>query len=108
MKIQNQLINDFSIIKEDYKYTKAMQVMLYSYMYASRSNINLSQLESGIVSFKNLNAGFLKMNFSEKYRGVDSLVSEEIMNNFIVEIKNLIKEILNPNIPFIQNENLPF
>ena len=48
------------------------------------------------------------MNFSEKYRGVDSLVSEEIMNNFIVEIKNLIKEILNPNIPFIQNENLPF
>ena len=105
----NQLkMNDFSIIKEDYKYTKAMQVMLYSYMYASRSNINLSQLESGIVSFKNLNAGFLKMNFSEKYRGVDSLVSEEIMNNFIVEIKNLIKEILNPNIPFIQNENLPF
>ncbi|REE83554.1 PD-(D/E)XK nuclease superfamily protein [Lutibacter oceani] len=105
----NQLkMNDFSVIKEDYKYTKAMQVMLYSYMYASSSTINLSQLESGIISFKNLNAGFLKMNFSEKFRGMDSQVSEERIDNFMHEIKSLIQEILNPKIPFIQNENLPF
>ncbi|SNR51327.1 PD-(D/E)XK nuclease family protein [Lutibacter flavus] len=101
-------MSDFSVIKEDYKYTKAMQVMLYSYMYSKNNTATLSQLESGIISFKNLNSGFLKMNFSEKFRGVDTSVSEERMNDFMLEINNLIKEILNPEIPFIQNENLPF
>ncbi|UMB59484.1 PD-(D/E)XK nuclease family protein [Lutibacter sp. A80] len=99
-------VHDFSVISEDYKYTKAMQVMLYSFMYAASTNID--KLESGIISFKNLNAGFLKMNFSEKYRGVDTLVSEERIQEFMVETKNIIKEILNPEIPFIQNEDLPF
>ncbi len=101
-------MSDFSVIKEDYKYTKAMQVMLYSYMYSKNNTTTLSQLESGIISFKNLNSGFLKMNFSEKFRGADTSVSEERMNDFMLEINNLIKEILNPDIPFIQNENLPF
>jgi hypothetical protein len=101
-------IGDFSVISEDYKYTKAMQVMLYSFMYASTENVNLSKLESGIISFKNLNSGFLKMNFSEKLRGIDSHVSEERINDFMNETKTIIKEILNPEIPFIQKENLPF
>lgn len=101
-------MDDFSVISEDYKYTKAMQVMLYSFMYASNVVSNLSELESGIISFKNLNAGFLKMNFSDKPRGVDTLVSEERINEFMVETKTIIKEILNPEIPFIQKENLPF
>ena len=48
------------------------------------------------------------MNFSEKFRGLDTLVSEERINDFMLEINNLIKEILNPDLPFIQNENLPF
>ena len=101
-------MHDFSVISEDYKYTKAMQVMLYSYMYTYNLQTNLAELESGIISFKNLNAGFLKMNFSEKSRGVDTLVSEERIQEFMVETKNMIKEILNPELPFIQNQNLPF
>lgn len=101
-------MNDFSLISEDYKYTKAMQVMLYSYLYTAKINSPISELQSGIISFKNLNSGFLKMNFSEKPRGKDYNVSEERIQDFIVEIKNLISEILNPQIPFIENKNLPF
>ncbi len=101
-------MDDFSVIGEEYKYTKAMQVMLYSFMFVSNENANFNKLESGIISFKNLNAGFLKMNFSEKPRGVDSHVSEERIHDFMIEIKNIIKEILNPEIPFIQKEDLPF
>ncbi len=101
-------MHDFSVISEDYKYTKAMQVMLYSYMYTSNLQTNLAELESGIISFKNLNAGFLKMNFSEKSRGTDTLVSEERIQEFMYETKNIIKEILNSEIPFIQNQDLPF
>lgn len=105
----NQLkMNNFSLISEDYKYTKAMQVMLYSYLFTANSNTVFNELESGIISFKNLNSGFLKMNFADKPRGVDSLVSKERIDNFMIEIHQLIKEILNPDIPFKQNENLPF
>jgi hypothetical protein len=105
----NQLkVPDFSVISEDYKYTKAMQVMLYSYMFTSTSNTTFKHLESGIISFKNLKSGFIKMNFSEKYRGVDNEVSDEKIHDFMLEINHLFLEILNPEIPFIENENLPF
>ena len=101
-------INDFTFISEDYKYTKAMQVMLYSYMFTKTTNITFTELQSGIISFKNLKEGFLKMNFTEQYRGKDYQVTEERIANFMEEIKRLIIEILNPEIPFKQNKNLPF
>ena len=101
-------LSDFSLISQNYKYTKAMQVMLYSYMYLENNKKPLIKFESGVISFKNLNSGFLKMNFSEKRGGVDTQVSEERISDFMQEIKILIKEILNPEVPFIQNENLPF
>lgn len=101
-------MSGFDIVCGDYKYTKAMQVLLYSYLYISKIKNPISQLQSGIISFKNLNSGFLKMNFSEKYRGADYEVSEERIHEFMVEIKNLISEILDPKIPFIENKNLPF
>ncbi len=101
-------IVDFSVIKEDYKHTKAMQVMLYTCLFAQENKYDFSKpIEAGIVSFKNLNAGFLRMNFSEN-RTADYMVTEERLNDFMNEIKNLIIEILNPKIPFIQNKNLPF
>ncbi|PKP14293.1 MAG: hypothetical protein CVU08_00950 [Bacteroidetes bacterium HGW-Bacteroidetes-3] len=102
-------ISDFSVLSEDYKYTKALQVMLYSFLFSEENKGGFSKpVEAGIISFKNLNSGFLKMNFSEK-RGVnDSLISQENMDSFLIELKNIVKEILNPEIPFIQNQNLPF
>lgn len=105
----NQLkMTDFSVINEDYKYTKAMQVMLYSFMFLETSQTTFNELESGIISFKNLKAGFLKMNFSSAVRGKDNQVSEERIDSFMLEIKKIIVEILNPEIPFIQNQDLPF
>lgn len=105
----NQLkMNEFNLISKDYKYTKALQVMLYSYMFAATSKTSNSIIQSGIISFKNLKEGFLKMNFSEEFRGKDYEVSEERMTNFMMAINDLIIEILNPEIPFKQNENLPF
>lgn len=101
-------MSDFSLILEDYKYTKAMQVMLYSYMYAATSTASNAVIQSGIISFKNLKEGFLKMNFTEEFRGKDYEVSEQRLNDFMTVINELVTEIMNPEIPFKQNENLPF
>lgn len=100
-------LTDFAAIKDNYKYTKAMQVMLYSFLFKSNFTDNKLPIQSGIISFKNLNAGFLKMNFAPG-KQKDYEVTEEKINNFMTEIKLLISEILNPNNPFIENLNLPF
>lgn len=102
-------ITDFSVLGSDYKYTKPLQVMLYSFLFSEENGGNFSKpVEAGIISFKNLNSGFLKMNFAEK-RGVnESFISQENMDPFLMELKRIIAEILNPEIPFIQNQNLPF
>jgi hypothetical protein len=105
----NQLkMIDFSELSSDYKNTKALQVMLYSFMYSASENNTINALESGIISFKNLQNGFMKMNFSEEYRGGDYQVTKERIDDFMEAIDNLIREILNPDLPFVQNQDLPF
>lgn len=105
----NLKLPDVALIKEDYKYSKSMQVMLYAYLYSQKINYNFTNsLEAGIISFKNLNNGFLKVNFSDK-RGVnETIISKEILDKFITEVSTIIKDILNPEKPFLEKENLPF
>ncbi len=101
-------INDFLMLSEEYKFTKALQVMMYSFLYTKERNFKFSsQLEAGVISFKNLNAGFLKMNFSEGRQKETSITSEKI-EEFLVELKRIIKEILSPEIPFTEKTDLPF
>ncbi|MEI6864922.1 PD-(D/E)XK nuclease family protein [Flavicella sp.] len=100
---------DFDLIPTDYKYTKAMQVLLYAFLYTRNNKHNFeNSLESGIFSFKNRKAGFLKMNFSTGRGAMDSNVTEERIDEFIDVIRNLILEIFNKNVPFKENKERPF
>ena len=99
---------DFSVMKEGYKYTKALQVMLYVHLYRSNTNADVPNvMEAGIISFKNLNRGFLKMNFGEGYKR-DYEISNERMEDFISELKLILKEIFNSEIPFQENPDKAF
>ena len=99
---------EFEKIPTDYKYTKAMQVMLYAYLYTKNNNHNFTTpLEAGIFSFKNRNAGFLKLNFA-KGRSMDSMVTEERITEFMQVMHELITEILDKTIPFKENKDRPF
>lgn len=101
-------ISDFSVLSEDYKYTKALQVMLYTYLYMKNTNNAFANpIEAGIISFKNLKSGFLKMNFAEG-RGKEYLVTQENTAAFLVALKQLLIEIFNPEIPFLENPNKAF
>ncbi|RMA66086.1 PD-(D/E)XK nuclease family protein [Ulvibacter antarcticus] len=96
-------IMDWEEISLDYKYSKVIQVLAYALMMNDKSPID--QAEAGIISFKNLNAGFLKFAEKLEVRGQkNSLVSQETLGLYLVELKKLIMEICDPTIPFIEKE----
>tara|TARA_B100000809_G_scaffold256935_1_gene297660 strand:+ start:11030 stop:13777 length:2748 start_codon:yes stop_codon:yes gene_type:complete len=107
--VANELkIVDFEMIPTDYKYTKAMQVLLYAFLYSQNNNVNFeNSLQSGIFSFKNRKAGFLKLNFAAK-GPQEANVNEERLEEFMEVIKNMIAEIFDQKIPFKENIDRPF
>lgn len=100
---KNLNIKNWEQITKDYKnYSKSFQVLMYAYMYAKINNLSFddNQIESGVISFKNLKLGFLKVNKKP-------ITNEDIIN-FETELKKLISEIYNKEVPFLENEKLPF
>lgn len=95
---------DWNNFTMDYKYSKAFQVLFYALLF--QDELNDAPLQSGIISFKNLNEGFMPFGIkSTTTRGEKNYdVTAETLEEFKVHLKELIKEILNPNIPFQEKE----
>lgn len=101
---KNLKISDFGLIREDYKYSKALQVMLYAFMYTKENPQTLdSPIEAGIYSLKNIKSGFIQMNFSAKRNEKDNHIAPARLKEFITEFKHIIIELFNPEIPFKEN-----
>ncbi|MGA1225791.1 MAG: PD-(D/E)XK nuclease family protein [Tamlana sp.] len=105
---QNQVeIVDWEDLNTDYKkHSKSIQVLSYALMMAQSKTIHLP-VEAGIISFKNLSSGFLKFTKKDKagsYAKKDTLITNETISTFGVQLKNLIIEICNPDIDFTEKE----
>lgn len=99
-------ITNWETITTDYKkYSKSFQILCYAYMMHQSQNIKLP-IEAGIISFKNLSAGFLK--FTKKdatnTKNKSSLITQDTLADFEKELKYLIIEICNRNIDFTEKE----
>src|SRR5690606_18534002 len=97
-------IIDWEDLNQDYKFSKAFQILTYALMMNQEMPIN--NAEAGIISFKNLGSGFLKFGVKEKVgsRNKSQIITTESLENFTVELKKLILEICDPNIPFTEKE----
>ncbi len=95
---------DWNVITEDYKYSKAFQVLAYALMI--QKEMPITNAEAGIISFKNLNSGFLKFATkpSPRSQKKDHDIGVQTLELFIEELKKLILEICNPDIPFTEKE----
>lgn len=105
---QNKVeIVNWEDITTDYdKYSKPFQILCYAYMMHQNKQIELP-IEAGIISFKNLNGGFLKFAKKDKagaYAKKDQLITSETLQNFEIELKKLITEISNPDLKFTEKE----
>ncbi|MGV6827836.1 MAG: PD-(D/E)XK nuclease family protein [Flavobacteriales bacterium] len=91
-------------ITKDYKYSKIIQLLLYCYMF--QKNNHYETLEAGIISFKNLKNGFLKFCIKPTSRSKDknTQIKEDTIAEYMEQLKDLISEICNPNIDFIEKE----
>ena len=99
---------NFEEIK-DVKYSKAIQVLLYAFLYCQNNSLAKEQpLIAGIISFKNLKAGLLKINFSSKIKNPEHIITEEKLDDFMNQISLLLQEIYNSEITFKEPKKLSF
>ncbi|PRX51536.1 PD-(D/E)XK nuclease family protein [Salegentibacter salegens] len=99
-------IVDWADLTSDYdKYSKSFQVLAYTKMMQDQNSLELP-VEAGIISFKNLKSGFLKFGKKDKPRtkNKETAINKEILEAFEIELKKLITEICDPEIPFTEKE----
>ena len=84
-------------LTEDIKSDKIIQVLAYAYMYEDEAKGK--PIEAGIISFKNLKAGFLPFNFKED-KEINLVINEAILSNYLEQMVLLLSEILDQDIPF--------
>lgn len=96
-------ITDWETIIEDYKSSKAFQVLAYAAMISE--TIDFHDAEAGIISFKNMSSGFLPFGTKTGPRSPrNNEITNEVLDTFKEELKKLIMEICDPDIPFIEKE----
>ena len=84
-------------LTEDIKNDKIIQVLAYAFMYEKLTDSK--PIEAGIISFKNLKSGFLPFNFKEE-KDSEYVINDIVMTNYLEQIVMLLKEILDPAVPF--------
>ncbi len=96
VEARNLTLRTWNGLKEDLKNDKIIQVLAYAFLYSNNSD---KLVEAGIISFKNLKAGFLPFVYKED-KIANSIINETIMDNYLNQIILLLEEILDVDIPF--------
>ena len=105
---KNLKVPDYNALREE-KYLKAIQVLLYAYCYTKSKNLDFSKpIEAGIYSFKNLNSGFLRVDFSSAYAKPDCSITEERLQAFIQQVAAYLTEIYALEIPFTESADAKY
>ena len=104
-KIEKRELNlsNWENLEMDYdKIKNWFQLLFYAYAYNMTSNQSLPT-EVGIISFKNLKSGLLKFNFGTRFDN-DSIISDDILKNYKILLENILTEIMDSNMSFIEKK----
>ncbi|WP_089886525.1 PD-(D/E)XK nuclease family protein [Kriegella aquimaris] len=101
---KNVTIVDWQEIRTEYDQSKAFQLLCYATMYAKTNPFN--HIVAGIISFKNLGSGlqYFGTKDSKASRKTDTVITQDTMLAFGEQLEELILEICNPDIPFVEKE----
>lgn len=101
-----EIINWEDITSDYKKFSKSFQILSYVFMMNAETPVQLP-VEAGIISFKNLKSGFLRFSTKDRagaYAKKDGAITKDTLDNFEAELKQLIIEICNPEIPFTEKD----
>lgn len=95
---------DWQEITTDYKFSKIIQVLAYAIMI--QKEFDIENAFAGIISFKNLGAGYLKFGVKSSSRSQqkEQQISRVIIDSYLIELKKLILEICDQKISFTEKE----
>lgn len=85
---------------DDLQLNKSFQLLMYAWLYAKNNKQLPSQINSGIISFRELSAG-VKSVSTPLGKNLDELILQEFEN----VLKTIITEIVDKSIPFKQTED---
>lgn len=100
----NLEIVEWESLREDFKYSKAFQVLFYAYLLEKCDGVGLP-FEAGIISFKNLSAGFMPFAVKDKPgRGAikEQQIDAAVLKTFESLLTLLLKEIYDPGMPITE------
>ncbi len=92
--------DDYSVLRDSYERSKAFQVLMYAYLYLK--NNPSREIEGGIISFKNFNAGFISFAMKPGYKFEPKAIDQEVMEQFETQLILLIQELFNRDLPLIE------
>ncbi len=92
---------DWNEIRTDSSLAKSFQLLMYAYMYQKMNPSITENIISGIITFRELSIGLktVKVNNSE-------LLNTSVLNEFEMQLKQLLKDIFDPSLPFLQTTEL--
>jgi RecB family exonuclease len=101
---KNVVLADWDSLILEYDYSKAFQLLCYALLY--QNTYPFEKAEAGIITFKNLNAGWLPFAIKDRDggRSKDSTITTEVLKEFSLKLYALISEIGNPHIAFTEKE----
>ncbi|MFV0237786.1 MAG: PD-(D/E)XK nuclease family protein [Flavobacteriales bacterium] len=89
-------LKDFDEVTLSKDYDKAMQLLLYIYMY--HDEYQEEKISSGIISFRKQKEGIMLLSLNK-----NTLISKEDLTDFKPKLGALLEEILNEKIPIMEN-----
>lgn len=99
---KNVTLKDWKGLTEDIKNDKIIQILAYAFMFEKETKG--LEMEAGIISFKNLNAGFLPFTFKPE-KEANTVINVDVMEAYLEEIVVLLQAIFNQEIPFEEKVN---
>ena len=96
------IINNWEGFTSEIKHDKMIQLLCYAFMV--QSYFKEESFEVGIISFKNLKAGFMPFQIKEGKDIIANAVDIEVLSEFKTQLIQLFQEIFNPDIPFTEKK----
>ena len=96
-------VKSWDALRQDPKMAKAFQLLVYAWLYHRNFKLDDGSLQTGNITLRNISEDVIKVRLPEEMpMGKESL---NIFENILVEV---LEEILNPDMPFNQTEELEY